>query len=56
MFIVYSSNQEVIVCTPKTEKKMLKEWFEDAGRELEDYDRDECTEAAVNIFATLRVS
>ena len=41
MFIVYiGSDNEIIVTTPEREPEMLKEFFEEGGRDLEEYDRE----------------
>ena len=38
MMVIYSSEHECLICEKKNEKKMLKEWFIDGGRNAEDYD------------------
>ncbi len=40
MLIFYSSSEEVLVCTPEVEAYLLRVWFVEGGRDLEDYDRD----------------
>lgn len=41
-FIVYKIDDEILVCTPAMEKRMLKEYFAaDCGRNLDSYDREE---------------
>lgn len=48
--VLYSSNDEVLVCTLAQEKKMLKIFFSDCtGRNLEDYDRQECFSGIASI-------
>ncbi len=55
MFVVYSSNDEVLVTTRKNEKAMLLEWFAPhTGRDLDDYDREESKESAIQISADMR--
>jgi len=40
MLVVYDNGNEVLVCTSgKDEKKMLKDYFTNGGRSLNDYDR-----------------
>ncbi|HUS88475.1 MAG TPA: hypothetical protein VMW91_03750 [Desulfosporosinus sp.] len=41
MLIVYSNGRETLVCQHKDEKRVLKEWFDEACRDIEDYDREE---------------
>ena len=55
MFVTYTSDHEVIVTTKELEKEMLYEWFELGGRELEEYNREESKDEAVQITATLRL-
>lgn len=55
MFIIYINNQEVIVCTPETESETLKIWFEEGGRDVDDYDRRISNEEAVAIYDVIRV-
>ena len=40
-FIVYVSNDEVLVTTKTLERDAIKEWFTDGGRDIEWYDRIE---------------
>jgi len=40
MLVVYRSEHEVIVTDVKNESAMLKEYFDEAGENVEDYDRD----------------
>lgn len=40
MLIVYESYDEIIICdSKKSEKELLKEYFELGGRQLNNYDR-----------------
>jgi len=41
MFIVYSSSDETLICTPKSEKELLQDYFTDGGRDIDFYDREE---------------
>ena len=45
--VVYSSKEEVLVCTQGNKKKMLQEWFTEHHRNLEDYEVEEGTVAQV---------
>ena len=54
MLVQYSNNDEVIVCAKKNEKKMLKQYFEEGGRDVVDYDREECE--VVNVSCGMQVS
>lgn len=49
--IIYSGREETIVCTPENEKKMLKQYFKDGGRDIDEYDRYESFDIAVSVEA-----
>ncbi len=55
MFIVYEGDDEVFVTTPQNELEALKEWFEDGGRSVDDYDRIVSTENAIRISSKLQL-
>ncbi len=55
MFIVYEGNNEVLVTSTSAETEFLKEWFKDAGRNPDDYDRSLKNERGVCITSTCRV-
>jgi hypothetical protein len=40
-FVVFKGLNEVIVTVPAEEKRVVKEYFTDGGRGLEEYDREE---------------
>ncbi len=42
MLIVFSSDEETIVTDSEHEAVVLKEWFIEGDRNLDDYDREEC--------------
>ena len=48
-YIVFSSDDETIITSPEDEGKVLKLYFIEGGRELEDYDREEFETVAVTI-------
>ncbi len=52
-FIVYYDGNEAIVCTSRTEPDAIKEWFTDAGREIEDFDRKVINESGVGFFTSI---
>ena len=56
-FIVYVSNDEVLVTTKTLERDAIKEWFTDGGRDIEWYERIERLpgETAVAISNRMRV-
>lgn len=56
MFIVYASNDEVLVTTAELEEQMIREWFEEGGRSLDDYDREVHADAAVAVTASMRLA
>lgn len=41
MIIVYEGSDEVIVCEKKSEKAIVKAFFKNGGRNIEEYDRQE---------------
>ena len=47
--IVYSSHDEILIGTTETEAQLIKEYFEEGGRSLDDYDRDVAEESTVAI-------
>lgn len=47
-FVSYVSEEEVIVCTKETEKRAIKEWFVDGGRDINEYNRVEGQDVAVS--------
>ena len=56
MLVSYASSQEFIVTTSENEQEMLRVWFKEGGRDLEDYDRREHgTDEAVSINARLTI-
>jgi len=40
MLITYSSHDEVLVTTPESEPELLRQYFEQGGRELDDFNRE----------------
>lgn len=44
MIVVYRGHGEIIACTKKAEKKVIKDFFTEGGRNLDEYDRDEVGE------------
>ena len=53
--IIYSSSNEVIVCEKSNEKQLLLDYFEEGGRDLEDFDREEI-KRAFHVTGGLHVS
>lgn len=52
MLITFTSRDEVIVTTLTNESLMLEEYFGPGiGRDIDDYDREESTECAVQVLA-----
>ena len=54
MLIVYSGHDEVFVSTAEDEAKMVKDYFTDAKRDVEDYNRIVVL-GAVAIYSNLMV-
>jgi hypothetical protein len=54
MFVTFTSRDEVLVTTLTNETLMLKEYFGPGiGRDVEDYDREESAECAVQVLASV---
>jgi len=56
IYVVYSSRDEAIVCVIEDEHKVLREFFEEGGRVLEEYDRRQtidmpCISSIVHLHA-----
>lgn len=52
MFVTFTSRDEVLVTTLTKESLMLKEYFGPGiGRDVDDYDREESEECAVQVQA-----
>jgi len=49
MFVVFSSNDEIIITTPELETQVLDDFFINGGRVMEDYDREEVDEVGVEV-------
>lgn len=56
MFVTYSGLHEVIVTTKKDEKQAIKLYFTEGGRSLDDYDRSEHREIAIDVSVNFKVS
>jgi hypothetical protein len=54
-FITYTSDEEIIVTTPKTEKETIKSFFSDGGRDLDNYDRNEHQDFDIRISSKMSV-
>lgn len=50
-YIVYVSSYEMIVTTPKKEKKIIKLYFKEGGRDIEEYERGEIYTNEVQILS-----
>jgi hypothetical protein len=54
MFVTFTSRDEVLVTTLTKESLMLAEYFGPGiGRDLEDYDREESEDCAVQVLASV---
>ena len=51
MFVTFTTRDEVIVTTLTQESLMLKEYFGPGNRDIEDYDREESPDCAVQVQA-----
>jgi hypothetical protein len=60
VIIVYTSPYEILVCTPESEPRLIKEWFftsceksdDEGARNIDDYDRDTSDEAIMRMDRT----
>jgi hypothetical protein len=51
-FVLFYIDNEIIITTPEFEKETLKEYFfKGSGRNIDNYDREEKFEKAVNILS-----
>ena len=53
--VVYENGIEILICTKKDEKKLIKEYFTKGGRDLEEYDRSVCV-GVLEIKSSMNVS
>ena len=51
--IVYEGEDEVLITTPENEPLMLKEWFDEADRNVDDYDRTVSKEVCIKVTPSL---
>ena len=56
LFVLYRCRDEVIVTTPKDQKKTIKLCFTDGGRSLDDYDVDLIYDFVFNVMSTVAVN
>jgi hypothetical protein len=56
MFIVYKGDDEVLVTTSKKENLAIREYFIEGGRDLDDYDRIEVEDCAVQVLTDMIVT
>jgi len=56
MLITYKGEDEVLVCTPESEPRLLVLWFEEGGRNPEDYDREVRSDGIVEITSRFYIS
>lgn len=54
MFIIYSSFDEILICTEEKEAEAKKEYFEDGDRNINDYDREVSNDCFVVVHARLK--
>ncbi len=62
MFVIYESNYkgtgEILICVTDDEQQLVREYFTEGGRDLDDYDRStmEGSEYCLRIKSEMRVS
>ena len=40
MFVIYEGENEILICTPDREAQLVREYFTEGGRDLDDYNRE----------------
>ena len=55
MMVVYSNDHEVLITTQDKEQVLLREYFDEGGRDKDDYDRSVC-DGVVEIETRMKVS
>ena len=55
ILVVYSYHDEVLVCTPESEKVMIEDYFKNTGRDIEDYDKEEYKDSVCISNGSLRI-
>ena len=55
MLISYSSLEEVIVCSIEKESQIIKDYFNEGGRDIDNYDRYEIPGDILEIKAGLSI-
>jgi len=53
--VVYKGIDEVIVCAKENEQTAVKDFFEEGGRDLDDYERSCSGEFGVSIVSSMRL-
>lgn len=56
MFVVYDGFGEILITTKEAEAEMIKEWFIDADRDLDEFDREECDEPVLLLRSEIKIS
>ena len=54
-FVVFAGHDEVIVTTKACEKKTVKVYFTDGGRNLDEYDRSDIPDHAVCVVSKIAI-
>jgi len=55
MLIIYTDGSEAIICTPETEQETIKMYFTKGGRDLDEYDRTESIDCAVEVSSRVHI-
>lgn len=55
MFVTYSNDKEILICTLKNEHILLENYFGEGLRSLDDYDRDLIKEKVIEIRSDLKI-
>ena len=54
MIVTYTNTTEVIIMLKENEDIKRAEYFYNAGRDIDDYDRVECEDASIEFFPRVR--
>jgi len=54
-YVIYQGDDETIICTKKNEKEVIKTWFTDCGRDVDEFDRTTSSENAIAVSSDIHV-
>ncbi len=54
-FVIYTGDNEIIVCIPATEAQTLREYFIECDRNITEYERQESSECGIMLSSEAKV-